>query len=479
MAYEFKTNPYNHQKEALKRMLPTDAFALLMEMGSGKTKVAIDEIGILSDQGLIDRALILAPKGVYANWTEREIPAHMPDDLLSRTAMYRWDGLTKQTSKNLFARAVGWRGLAIMVMNIEAFSMSKKAMEAARTFIQSGTCVMYVDESTLIKNHQSKRTKNICKVGELAARRRIMTGSPVPRSPLDFFAQFHFLKPGLIGTKNYFAFRSRYAKMETRVFGGRSVQVVAGYFNLEDLTQRTQEHSYRVTKDECMDLPPKIYTRRDVELTPEQASAYQSMKEEAFAEVADGFASASAVITQIMRLHQISCGHVTNADGDVIDLPHRRTEALLEVADETQGKMIVWARYRRDIANICAALRAEYGDASVVEYHGGTKGQDRETAVTRFQDDPSCRFFVANQQTGGYGITLTAASTVVYYSNDYDLEKRLQSEDRAHRSGQTKSVLYVDLAAPNTVDIKILEALRSKKSLADLVTGDDVRDWFE
>lgn len=204
------------------------------------------------------------------------------------------------------------------------------------------------------------------------------------------------------------------------------------------------------------------------------------MREEAFAELdAGGFATATAVITQILRLHQIVCGHITDADGQLVRLKSNRVQALLDVCDETEGKTIVWARYREDIRSISKALRDVYGDDSVVEYHGGVDMKDREYAVTGFQDPESpVKFFVANQSTGGYGITLTAASNVIYYSNDYDLEKRLQSEDRAHRSGQTKSVLYVDLVSPDTVDDKILDSLKNKKSIADLVTGDEVREWF-
>lgn len=480
MAYEFKTKPYAHQKEALRRSLPRREFAFLMEMGSGKTKVAIDEIGILHDQREIDAAVVIAPKGVYANWSNREIPTHMPSELLASAQVYLWDGLANSKSKLLAERLLGHRGLAILVMNVEAVSSSAKAFEYLKKFMTKRRCAIYVDESTTIKNHQALRAKNLTKLSPLALYRRIMTGSPVPRSPLDFFSQFNFLRPGLIGTKNFIAFRAKYAVMEQRVFGGRSVQTVVGYRNLPELTERVREHSFRVTKEECMDLPPKVYVSRSVELTEEQSKAYLAMKEEAFAELeAGGFATATAVITQILRLHQIVCGHVTDADGQLVRLKSNRVQALLDVCEEIEGKTIVWARYREDIRAISEALRDVYGDSSVVEYHGGVDMKDREYAVTGFQDhDSPVKFFVANQSTGGYGITLTAASNVIYYSNDYDLEKRLQSEDRAHRSGQTKSVLYVDLVSPGTVDERILDSLMNKKSIADLVTGDEVREWF-
>lgn len=479
MVYEFKTRPYEHQKKALREARGREAFAFLMEMGTGKTKVAVDEIGIMYDDQNIDAALVVAPKGVYANWTNIEIPNHMPQDIVKQAAIYLWDGMGTQRSKNLAERCLNHRGLSILVMNTEAFSSSKKAIEFAKLFLSRRKVAMYIDESTLIKNHSSARAKTLTKLAPLARFRRIMTGSPVTRSPLDFFSQFQFLKPGLLGTSNWFAFRSRYAILEQKVFGGRSILTVSGYQNLPDLTERVRKNSFRVLKEDCLDLPPKVFVRREVELSEEQARAYAQMRDEAFAELEnDQFASATAVITQIMRLHQIVCGHITNADGELVRLPNKRVDALLETCEELSGKTIVWARYREDLRSICAALRVVYGDESVVDYHGGTKSEDRAIAVDRFQNDPKCLFFVANQSTGGYGITLVAASNVIYYSNDYDLEKRLQSEDRAHRSGQTKSVTYVDLVAPGTVDDKILEALVNKKNIADLVTGDGARGWF-
>lgn len=479
MTYEFKTKPYTHQKQALKEARGREAFAYLMEMGTGKTKVAVDEIGISYLDGLLDAVLVVAPKGVYANWTNIEIPTHMPDDLARSAAIYLWDGMGTKRSQNLAERCMTHKGLSILVMNTEAFSSSKKAIDFATKYLKSRRAAIFIDESTLIKNHSSARTKALVRLSPLAKFRRIMTGSPVTRSPLDFFAQFQFLKAGLLGTSNWFAFRSRYAILEQKVFGGRSVLTVSGYQNLPDLTERVRKHSFRVLKEECLDLPPKVFIRREVELTEEQAKAYAQMRDEAFAELEnEQFASATAVITQIMRLHQIVCGHVTNADGELVRIPSKRVESLLELSEELTGKTIVWARYREDIRSICAALRDVYGDRAVVEYHGGTRTEDRASAVERFQKDPTCLFFVANQSTGGYGITLTAASNVVYYSNDYDLEKRLQSEDRAHRSGQTKSVTYVDLVAPGTVDDKIIEALINKKNIADLVTGDGARGWF-
>lgn len=477
--YEYKTKPYAHQLEALRRSLPLPAYAFLMEMGTGKTKVAVDEIGILFQDDEIDAAVVIAPKGVYSNWTLREIPTHMPDEILSRSAMYLWDGLGTQRGRWLSEKLLDHRGLSILVMNIEAVSSSAKAQNYLKKFLSKRRAAVYVDESTTIKNPTAMRTKILTKLCEVAVRRRIMSGSPITRSPLDYFSQFNFLKKGLIGTSSYFAFRARYGVVQQKVFGGRSVQVVVGYQNLEELTSRVAPYSYRVRKDECLDLPDKVYERREVELSPEQARLYAEMREDAFAEFSDGgFASATIAITKILRLHQIVCGHVVDADGRLRTLTENRVGALLDVVAETDEKVIVWSAYRHDTDRIVRSLADAYGPRSVVRYDGTVSQEQGEQAVDRFQNDPECRFFVGTQAKGGYGITLTAAGVVVYYSNTFDLEKRLQSEDRAHRSGQTKKVLYVDLVSPDTVDEKILQALREKKSVADLVVGDGVRLWL-
>lgn len=450
-----------------------------MEMGTGKTKVAIDEIGILNDSGEINGALILAPKGVYTNWPNIEIPIHMPMDIPKK--MMIWDGFKSARSQREFKYLLQCKELGILVMNIEAFSNGgsrNRAYLHAMEFLRTRDVAMYVDESTLIKNPKANRTKSIVELGTYAKRRRILTGSPVPRSPLDFFSQFQFLRPGLLGTNNFYAFRARYTIMRKMTLRDRTIDVVESYVNLDDLKERVAKHSFRVTKDECLDLPPKVYESRNVEMTAEQKRLYNELKEASFAELDNGFVSTTEVITMILRLHQISCGHVTNADGEMVSIKSNRLSVMEDTLEETDGKVIIWAKYRQDIRMICESLGKIYGQNSFVQYHGGVGTKDRKIAVDRFQNDDECRFFVANTQTGGYGITLTAASTVMYYSNDFDLEKRLQSEDRAHRSGQTKTVTYVDLISPGTVDEKILNALRSKKTLADYVTGDKAKAFL-
>jgi len=363
-------------------------------------------------------------------------------------------------------------------MNVEAFS-TKIGTEFAYRFLRSHKTLMVVDESTTIKTPTSKRTKSILTLGKHAAYRRILTGSPVTKSPLDLYSQCAFLDEELLGHVSYYAFRNRYAHMVERNFGGRRVQIVGSYKRLDELEEILKDFSYRVLKEDCLDLPEKIYIKRNVELTDEQTKAYATMKSAALAQIKGKLATAPHVLTQMMRLHQITCGHLKNDDGTTTELKNNRLNELLDLLDETEGKAIIWANYIHDIEHITKAIKKKYGDDSIVQYYGAIDTKQRQDGIKKFQDPKSpARFFIGNPQTGGYGITLTAANTVVYYSNGYDLEKRLQSEDRAHRIGQKKSVTYVDFIAEKTVDEKIVKALRKKINIASQILGDSLKEWI-
>ena len=234
-------------------------------------------------------------------------------------------------------------------------------------------------------------------------------------------------------------------------------------------------------KAECLDLPEKLYTRRNITLSDEQATVYNQMKKLALAQLESGELSTTAsILTQIMRLQQICCGFFQPDIGDIRPLANNRLNELLDITDELQGKAIIWASFTHDIQQIARSLRDRFGPDSVALYYGETPQEDRQEIVHRFQDmNSDLRFFVGQPKTGGYGITLSAASTVIYYSNSYDLENRLQSEDRAHRIGQKKNVTYIDLVCPDTIDEKILEALKNKINLSQKVFGEEARNWLE
>jgi SNF2 family DNA or RNA helicase len=477
MNYKFKTKPYAHQITALEKSWHKDEYAYFMEMGTGKSKVLVDNIAMLYDKGSINGALIIAPKGVYRNWFSQEIPQHLPSHVDYKTVL--WTALTSKTKdkeyQQLFKVDID---LHILIMNVEAFS-TKKGLEFATRFLRCHNTLMAVDESTTIKTPTAKRTKSILVLGKYAKYRRILTGSPVTKSPLDLYTQCGFLNEELLAFTSYYSFRNRYATMLDRNFGGRRVQIVGGYKRLDELAGLLKPFSYRVLKEECLDLPEKTYVQREVELTDEQKQTYSTMKAAALASLKGKMATAPHILTQLMRLHQITCGHLKNDDGTITSLKSNRINSLMELLEEVDGKVIIWANYIYDIKQIVAAIGKKYGEDSIVQYYGAIPSEMRQKYIEIFQDpDSKARFFIGNPQTGGYGITLTAAKTVVYYSNGYDLEKRLQSEDRAHRIGQKNMVTYVDLITPKTVDEKIRKALRKKINIATEIMGEELRNWI-
>ena len=477
--YKFKTKPYAHQLEALEKSWAAETYALFMEMGTGKSKVLVDNIAVLYDKGAIRGALIVAPKGVYKNWDEIEFPVHLPDHVEHTKVLWE-PNITKKKQAELDTLFDGKEDLKILIMNIEAFSTSK-GLDFAHSFLNIflKRALFGIDESTTIKNPTAKRTKNILKIGELAKYRRILTGSPVTKSPLDLYTQCKFLDPYHLDEDSYYAFRARYSNMVKRNFGGRSVQLVVSYRRLDELSKKLEKFSYRVLKEDCLDLPPKVFTKRIVDLSDEQKKMYLTMKNEAIAEQDGKVMSSMSALTTLLRLHQITCGTFKADDGTLTSIKNNRITALMDCLEETDGKVIIWATYREDIKTIVESLKKAYGDDSTVEYHGGVDSTLRQKQIALFQEkNGPARYFVGNPSTGGYGITLTAANTVIYYSNSYDLEKRLQSEDRAHRIGQTGSVTYVDLVAEKTIDERIIKSLRSKINIANEIMGEDISTWI-
>ena len=478
--YKFKTKPFKHQSKALNESWSAKYYALFMEMGTGKSKVAIDTMGALFTEGEIDAALIISPKGVYDNWVQGEVPTHLSDNIT--TNIVRWQPSSAQWFQKQMKTLVyeKFDGLKIFVMNTEALSTPRGA-NASQTFLEHNPKnIVIVDESTSIKNRSANRTKNIMELKGLSKYRRILTGSPVTRSPMDLFSQCMFLSVSALNFKSFFAFQNRYAVVQKRVMGPRSFNEVVGYRRLDELNGKLDDFSNRVLKQDCLDLPDKMYTRRLVPLSEEQKKSYTQMKRLALTKLDNGeLATTQSVLTQIMRLQQICCGHIQDDEGNLVTFPNGRQKELLDICEEVQGKAIIWATYTYDIQQIAQSLRDRFGPDAVATYYGATPQEERQELVQRFQDkDSSLRFFVGQPRTGGYGITLTAATTVIYYSNSYDLEIRLQSEDRAHRIGQTNKVTYVDLVSPETIDEKILQALQEKINLAQTVLGEETRAFF-
>ena len=477
--YKFKTKPFEHQKDALKKCWNKKAFAIFAEMGTGKTKIALDNACILYNKGRIDRLLVVAPKGTYMNWVDQEIPVHVPDYIEKDVLAWKPNITEKYELQLKSIRNSQNFKLKIFVMNVESLS-TKKGCYYAKLFL-SGKSMMIVDESTTIKNPQAKRTKNILELSKEAPYKRILTGSPVTQSPMDLWSQMDFLEPEILGQQSFYAFRTKYAVLITASAAGgtHKFQKIVKFKNLKELGRLVSPHSYRILKKDCLDLPDKIFTKRIIELSDEQKKAYSEMKTSAITILKGEPATAVNVLTQLIKLHQITCGHMKTDSGDIINLKNSRLDELMQILGETTGKVIIWANYIHDINTIESAIKKEFGPTSYCTYYGATKQEDRQACINKFQDKKNpIRFFIGNTQTGGYGITLTQASTVVYYSNNYDLEKRIQSEDRAHRIGQKNPVLYIDLVAKQTVDEKIIQALRNKVNIASEINGEELASWI-
>tara|TARA_R110000772_G_scaffold43412_2_gene100061 strand:- start:6325 stop:7770 length:1446 start_codon:yes stop_codon:yes gene_type:complete len=477
MKFKYKTKPYEHQRVALERSYNKTNYGYFMEMGCGKSKVLIDNMAWLYSEKKIDTAVIVAPKGVYRNWQISEIPAHLREDI--EHEVYVWNpNPNKEQKKNLEKGVTERKKLRILLINVEGFATTKvrKYMEM---FVRGASFLLAVDESTTIKNPKAKRTTALVALSKNASFRRILTGSPVTKSPMDLYSQCAFMDTRLLGHKSYYSFQGRYAVTRTQRMGGHSFQQIVGYRNLEELSTKLDSFSYRVTKEEALDLPPKIYTVREVNLNDQQREYYMSLKKAAIVLLGDGeLVSAPAVMTQLLRLQQVLCGHLKTDDGELVEFKTNRISALLETVEEMSGKVIIWSRFRYDIKKITEELKKVYGCSSTVNYFGDTSDDDRQVAIRRFQFEDA-RFFVANPQTAGFGLTLTAATNVIYYANDFNLETRIQSEDRCHRIGQHHPVTYVDLVTRGSIDEYIVRSLRAKIDLSAKTLGEEARKWLE
>ena len=478
--YKYKFKPFDHQVDALEYGWDRIEFGLFMEMGTGKSKVLIDNMGMLYQAGEINFALVIAPKGVYRNWVAKEIPEHMSDDIPHR--VIRWvSGPNKKQQEEMRSVQDKFEGLTIFVMNVESFSSLKgqKAGDWMARALGTGGMIA-IDESTTIKNHKAKRTKALMKIAAQFKYRRLLTGSPVTKSPMDIYSQCEFLRPGLLGYDSYYAFQGRYAVVQRKTMGQAAFQQIVGFKNLDELTKRIDMFSFRVLKKDCLDLPDKIYTARYVGMTKEQFDMYEQIRKHAMVLLDSGeMSTAPAVITQMLRLQQIMSGHLKTDEGDMLYFPSKRMEALEEIINEHDGKAIIWSRFRHDIIGMTDMLNKKFGAGCAVSYFGDTSDDDRAAAVLNFQNpDHPLKYFVGNPATAGYGLTLTEANLVVYYANDFNLETRIQSEDRAHRIGQKNNVTYIDLICEGSIDEHIVKTLRTKIDIGAKVLGEDAREWL-
>ena len=489
-AGKFKTQPYKHQLECLNKFGRQQAFALLAEMGTGKTWIVINNIADLWASDDCDAVLVLAPNGVHTNWTRLELPKHMPDWVRYKAAA--WSATPNKQEKAALeelSAEVGKGTLRILTMNHEALQ-TKRGLEFAEKFCLGTRRLMIVaDESDAYKNPTAQRTKSLLKLKKYSYWRRIMSGTPINNAPFDAFSQFSFLDEHILGTTSFYAFKAEYAEMlqegnplltaiKKRSGSRFTPQVVARgvggrpkYRNLEKLSRLIEPHSFRVLKKDCLDLPDKIYKTLVFSMTKEQIAVYKKAEDECRI-VFENEETPFNKLVAVTKLAQITSGYYIHpladepvrieGDNPKLDLLTERVAKVVEAGE----KVIIWARYRIEIEDIVARLRTE--GISCVEYHGGVKKGDRVDAIEEFERGDA-QVFVGNQQAGGTGITLVAASYVIYFSNNFSLRDRLQSEDRAHRIGQQKNVTYINIAAKGTIDEVVIRALTSKKDVADTI----------
>jgi SNF2 family DNA or RNA helicase len=461
--FMFSTKPYEHQRRAFYMSRDKESFALLMEQGTGKTKIIIDNAAYLYGKSKISALIIIAPNGVHRNWIDVEIPKHIPDWCHYESAYY-YAGMNKKDRKIFEEVMDAPDKLRIFTFNVEAF-VSKTAIQFMSSILISNTSMLVVDESSRIKHPGAKRTRIITKFGNQAKYRRILTGTPVTKGAEDVYSQFKFLDPHILGYDSFYSFKAHYC-----IMGGYENKQVVSYQCMDELTRNIEGHSFRVLKRDCLDLPDKIYQRYPVELSKNQQKLYTQMRKEFVAEMEGEHVDAPLALTRLLRLQQIVCGWFPGDDGvKAIDEKNPRLQALLDILSNIDSKVIIWARFKADLKALEGALKP-----LSVSYHGEVPNDERSSAVARFQNDPEVKYFIGQPQSGGFGLTLTAADFAIYYSNSFDLETRLQSEDRCHRIGTKTNVTYIDLEAPRTVDSKIIKALRDKKSIADEVTRDPI-----
>lgn len=467
--YSFKTEPRAYQRKALDCAWDKHAFAFYMDMGTGKTKTSLDLFSAYYLDGKIDRLLIVTKFSTRRNWQD-EIGIHCPLEADVQILDTSKPKVFEQWNTTVDGR------LKILIVGTESLAAGGAfglAMKFVSVSIKAG---MIVDEAHMIKTHNAVRSKNCVKLGLECKYRVVMTGTPVANGPMDVFMQFEYLDPNIIGVGDFYSFRNRYA-----VMGGFEGRQIIGYQNLEELIELVSPYVYQVRKDEVLkELPPKIFETRTVEMTDEQRRLYKEIAKRDRAVSGDRGITVKTVLERMLRLQEIAGGIITyERNPDMFDsqkfehcrIPGKnpKVEELLSIADESGVSTIVWCRYIEEIRMVSEALRERYGTDSVVEIHGGISEDDRHHNVRELFQSKRARFLVGNAATGGVGLNMTAAELVVYFSNSFSFTDREQSEDRAHRIGQTKSVTYIDLIADGTVDEIVVKALRSKKDVSEFV----------
>lgn len=464
----FKTTPLQHQLKCFEISKDAPFYGLFFEQGCGKTKVVIDNAVYLFQKNKIDSLVVIAPNGVHKNWMLEELPKHCKLDY----EIFCWSGDWTKESINKLEKVNKSPNLKVFCFNIECF-VGEKQQKMLLDIVSKHQCLLALDESQTIKNQTAKRTKFLVdKVSKLVKWKRIMTGTPVTKGVQDLYTQLKFLSEDIIGISSFYAFKNKYCQM-----GGFQMKQIIGYKSIDELQVKIQTHTMRVLKKDCLDLPDKLYQKEPFDMTVEQLRIYNEIRDEGIAFIKNAKANDEPitldnVLTRMKKLQQVAQGYILNVEEkEVVELvtvdKNPRILKLMELLEKIQGKVIIWTIYTQDTIYLQKVL-----GKSAVRYDGKINEAEKELNKKLFKTDHKIRYLLANTAAMARGHTLTEAETSIYYCNSFDLELRLQSEDRNHRQGTKNNVLYIDLQANKTLDRKIINALRSKKKVADMVLQD-------
>lgn len=495
MTYTPRYPSWEHQLEYKRRLdrrprkpSEEDVFAILGEMGTGKSKMVLDEWGPRAMRGDVPNHLIIAPAGSYGNWFRdktadqlSELKTHLDPELFAQLRFAPWISGGRVSDRKEIERVLRHKGPRCLIINVEALSTVQKAVDACHALFETGRTMVTVDESTRIKNSGARRTKTVVTLGrnDAVAARRIMTGLVTPRDPMDLYSQFEFLDWRILGHKSFFSFRARYAVMQRMNFNGKKQNIIVGFRNQDELQAKIEPYRHRVLLEDCLDMPGETFLWRDVELYPEQRKAIRELLENSTTQLSGGAHVTTTIkLATLTRIDQILLGWVVDEEGGTHEVPTRRYAALMDVLGDHSGKAIIWTSMQESAQRAHAEIEKEYGRGSAALFYGPNKST-RHLEEARFLGDPACRFMVSTPAAGGVGNTWNVATLRVYLNNGNDLEHRLQSEKRNYRGGQKKPVTSVDLTAPEVpVEMRKITALRKKLDVASIISGDEPRTWL-
>jgi SNF2 family DNA or RNA helicase len=530
--FKFKIEPFRHQLEEFVFHKDDEYRALFWEMGTGKTKAALDKGVYLYESDEINGIMFVAPNGVHVDHIIDAVPAHVPNRIEYISAYWRATA-RKEEKRKLKLIQQETRKLKIIAFNTDALRVDTRSYNFIKEFLIHNKVLVIVDESSDFKNPKSLRTRGLLSLRERCEYRMIMDGTPITQGPSDIYAPFEFLQPGLLGYKSYTAFQVRYEvlinpiilkdlsillgsseegkfyaneiyklRLTNKYLKYHDVQSIisekyhskikmalaitnrnplfrSGFRNVEELYKRIEPHSSRYKKDQCLDLPEKLFETLPYELSPEQRKLYDQLSNDLVMRVTeDSEMIVGNVLTLYMRLQQMLGGwYVDDWTKKAEPVPGKnlRLSVLIDSIKKLpkDTKVIIWARFTNEIRMIESALQKEFSKNSVVSYYGDTTEQMRIEAKDRFYNNPECRFFNGNPKVAGRGLNqLVKASYMYWFSKDFSLRTYLQAIDRIHRPGQVKNCTIVSIVARNTIDEKIIEAYEKKQSIADYITGD-------